>query len=83
MKAARRTTKAIIGKAEGRRFWRWPLALSLALAVMISLFHDLPAFAGRGRPKSHIGDGRILRRAPPSKRPTRRLPDMGVIAFAI
>ena len=50
MKAARRTTKAIIGKAEGRRFWRWPLAFGLALAVAISLFHDLPAFAGRGDP---------------------------------
>ena len=48
MNAASRTTKATIGKAEGRQFWRWPLALSLALAVAISLFHDLPAFAGRG-----------------------------------
>jgi len=45
--AARRTTKATVGKAEGRRFWRWPLALGLALAVAISLFHDLPAFAGK------------------------------------
>ena len=48
MNAASRTAKATIGKAEGRRFWRWPLALGLALAVAISLFHDLPAFAGRG-----------------------------------
>ena len=47
MKAAGRTTKAIIGNATGGRLWRWPLALSLALAVAISLFHDLPAFAGR------------------------------------
>ena len=47
MNAATRTTKATIGKAEGRQFWRWPLALSLAQAVAISLFHDLPAFAGR------------------------------------
>ena len=47
MNAATRTTRATIGKAEGRQFWRWPLALSLALAVVISLFHDLPAFAGR------------------------------------
>ena len=54
MKAARRTTKATIGKAEGRLFWRWPLALSLALAVAISLFHDLPAFAGGGRPKPRM-----------------------------
>jgi hypothetical protein len=45
---APRRTKAMIGKAEGRRFWRWPLALSLVLAMAISLFHDLPAFAGRG-----------------------------------
>ena len=48
MKAARYMTKAIAGKAAGRLFWRWPLALGLALAVAISLFHDLPAFAGRG-----------------------------------
>jgi hypothetical protein len=47
MNAASRTTRATIGQAEGRQFWRWPLALSLALAVAISLFHDLPAFAGR------------------------------------
>jgi hypothetical protein len=48
MNAARHTTKAMIGKSEGRQFWRWPLALSLALAMAISLFHDLPAFAGKG-----------------------------------
>jgi hypothetical protein len=48
MKAAGRTTKAIIGNATGGRLWRWPMVLSLALAVAISLFHDLPAFAGRG-----------------------------------
>lgn len=47
MNAARRTSKAIIGRSEGRPFWRWPLALTLALAVAISLFHDLPAFAGK------------------------------------
>ena len=47
MNAARRT-KAMIGMSEARQFWRWPLALSLALAVAISLFHDRPAFAGRG-----------------------------------
>ena len=47
MNAASRTTRATIGQAEGRQFWRWPLALSLVLAVAISLFHDLPAFAGR------------------------------------
>jgi hypothetical protein len=41
MNAPSRTTEATIGKAEGRRFWRWPLALSLALAVAISLFHDV------------------------------------------
>jgi hypothetical protein len=50
MNAARRTTKAMIGKSEGRQFWRWPMALSLALAVAISLFHDLPTFAGGGDP---------------------------------
>jgi hypothetical protein len=48
MKAARYMTKAITGKATGRLFWRWPLAFGLALAVAISLFHDLPAFAGTG-----------------------------------
>ncbi len=48
MKAARLATT--IGKAEGRRFWRWPLAFCLVLAVAISLFHDLPALAGRGDP---------------------------------
>jgi hypothetical protein len=47
MKSARHTTKGTIGKAVGRLFWRGPLALSLALAVALSLFHDLPAFAGR------------------------------------
>jgi hypothetical protein len=46
MKAARHAT--FIGKADGRRFWRLPLILGLALAVAISLFHDLPAFAGTG-----------------------------------
>jgi hypothetical protein len=50
MKAARLSTKATIGKEEGRRSWRWPLAFCLALAVAISLFHDLPALAGRGDP---------------------------------
>jgi hypothetical protein len=48
MKSARDITNGIIGKAVGRLFWRAPLALSLALAVAISLFHDLPAFAGNG-----------------------------------
>jgi hypothetical protein len=45
MNAARRTTKATIGKTEGRQFWRWPLALGLALAVAISLFHNISAVA--------------------------------------
>jgi hypothetical protein len=44
MKAAYRTTN----RDDGRCLWRWPMVLSLALAVAISLFHDLPAFAGRG-----------------------------------
>ena len=64
MKSARHTTKATIGKAVGRLFWRWPLALSLALAVAISLFHDLPAFAGGGNSKPRIGDGRVLHEHP-------------------
>jgi hypothetical protein len=48
MSAASRISEATIGKAEPRRFWRWPVALTLALAVAISLFHDLPALAGKG-----------------------------------
>jgi hypothetical protein len=46
MKAARHITKTITGKAASRLFRRWPLALGLALAVVISLFHEIPAFAG-------------------------------------
>src|SRR5262245_56685710 len=45
MKAARRTPVAILCKSGGRRFWRWPLAGALALTVVVSLFHDLPALA--------------------------------------
>lgn len=32
----------------GPRFWRWPLAFALALAVVLSLFHELPALAATG-----------------------------------
>jgi hypothetical protein len=28
------------------RLWRWPVVLGLALALVLSLFHDVPAFAG-------------------------------------
>jgi hypothetical protein len=45
MSAASRISQATIGKAEPRCFWGWSLAFSLALAL-ISLFPDLPAFAG-------------------------------------
>jgi hypothetical protein len=48
MQAARRTMKAMMREAAGRRFWRCPLAFVLALAVAASLFHDLPALAGTG-----------------------------------
>lgn len=48
MQAARRTMKARMRLAASRRFWRWPLAFGLALAVTVSLFHDLPALAGTG-----------------------------------
>jgi hypothetical protein len=48
MQAARRTTKALRREAAWRRLWRWPLAFGLALAVAVSLFHDLPALAGTG-----------------------------------
>jgi hypothetical protein len=50
MNDAPRTTKAIIAKAASRRFWRWPITLGLALAVAISLFHDLSAFADKSDP---------------------------------
>jgi hypothetical protein len=46
MKASGSTPVAILCRAGGRRFWRWPLAFALALAVAVSLFHDLPALAG-------------------------------------
>jgi hypothetical protein len=48
MKATRRTMVANVGKAGGRRFWHWPLAFALTLAIAASLFHDLPALAGGG-----------------------------------
>jgi hypothetical protein len=28
------------------RFWRWPLTLGVAIALVLALFHDLSAFAG-------------------------------------
>ena len=34
--------------AAGKGFWRWLQAFGLAVALIISLFHDLPAFAGWG-----------------------------------
>src|SRR5262245_17814201 len=46
MTAARSIPVAIPCGAGGRRFWRWPLAFALILAVAVSLFHDLPALAG-------------------------------------
>jgi hypothetical protein len=46
MKAGHRGMQAIMRTASGRRFWRCPLAFGLALALVISLFHDLPALAG-------------------------------------
>ena len=54
MNAARRISQAIIGKAERRCFWGWPLAFSLAL-VLISLFPDLPAFAGTSDSSRMLG----------------------------
>jgi hypothetical protein len=46
MKADQRSMQAIMRTAPNRGFWRWPLAFGLALALVISLFHDLPALAG-------------------------------------
>lgn len=46
MKADHRGMQAIRRTASRRLFWRWPLAFGLALALVISLFHDLPALAG-------------------------------------
>jgi hypothetical protein len=48
MKATRRAVTATVRKAGGRHFWRWPLAFALAVAMVVSLFHDLPALAGGG-----------------------------------
>jgi hypothetical protein len=38
--------QAIMRAAPGPRSWRWPLAFGLVLALVVSLFHDLPALAG-------------------------------------
>jgi hypothetical protein len=46
MKADHGGRQAIMRTASGRRFWRWPLAFGLALALVVSLLHDLPALAG-------------------------------------
>jgi hypothetical protein len=46
MKADHCGRQAIMRTTSGRLFWRWPLAFGLALALVISLFHDLPALAG-------------------------------------
>jgi hypothetical protein len=46
MKANHRSMQAIMRTASGRLFWRWPLAFGLALALVVALFHDLPALAG-------------------------------------
>src|SRR5262245_10042049 len=48
MKAARRTMTAMMCKAGRHRCWCWPLAFALAAALVVSLFHDLPALAGGG-----------------------------------
>src|SRR5262245_2986807 len=47
---ARDTAKTITCSSACRRFWRWPLAFGLALALLVSLFHDLPALGGTGDP---------------------------------
>ena len=50
MKAARRATRAIVSQtivSQALRLRRWPLALGLAVTMVVSLFHDLPALAGR------------------------------------
>ena len=47
-KTARRTITAMMCKAGQHHFWRWPLAFALAVALVVSLFHDLPALAGGG-----------------------------------
>ena len=46
MKAARHLMKSTMRRASGRCFWRWPLAFGLMVALVVSLFHDLPALAG-------------------------------------
>lgn len=71
MNAARRTTKMIMRNAGGR--WRGPLAFCLALAVAISLFHDLPALAGTAGsgpiPVAVVSSGSPLIQAPESQAP--------------
>jgi hypothetical protein len=37
---------AMMREAARGRMWRWPVVLGLALALVLSLFHDLPAIAG-------------------------------------
>jgi len=39
---------AMMREAARGRLWRWPVVLGLALALVLSLFHDLPVFAGTG-----------------------------------
>jgi hypothetical protein len=46
MKAHHRVMQAIRRTPSGRFSSRWPLVFGLALALVISLFHDLPALAG-------------------------------------
>ena len=46
MKAARHLILSTMRKASDRRLWRGPLAFGLMLALVVSLFHDLPALAG-------------------------------------
>jgi hypothetical protein len=48
MKANHRALTATVRNAGDHHFRRWPFAFALAVAMVVALFHDLPALAGAG-----------------------------------
>jgi hypothetical protein len=73
MKATRRTIIASMCKPGGRRFWRWPLAFALVLAMVVSLFHDLPALAGGDLGQVAV----VAHMSTPIQTPDAQAPDLG------
>jgi len=51
MPTVRHSARAVLGRIIASHFWRAPMAFALALAVAVSLFHDLPALAGTSGPE--------------------------------